>query len=53
MAQMKTLEHLAAENPDMFVASVHPGIVATDMPVEAKMNLERAPMDDGEYFVRF
>lgn len=46
MAQMKLLEHIAAENPDMFVASVHPGIIATDMPAGAKMDLKESPMDD-------
>ncbi|KAL8740796.1 MAG: hypothetical protein Q9184_008454 [Pyrenodesmia sp. 2 TL-2023] len=31
MAQLKLMEFLAAENPDVFVASVHPGVVVTPM----------------------
>lgn len=31
IAQLKVMEFLAAENPDVFVASVHPGVVMTDM----------------------
>ena len=31
LAQTKMFEFLAAENPDVFVVSVHPGIVQTDM----------------------
>ncbi|KAL8895273.1 MAG: hypothetical protein Q9207_008235 [Kuettlingeria erythrocarpa] len=31
MAQLKLMEFLAAENPDLFVASVHPGVVETTM----------------------
>lgn len=46
IAQMKLLEHVAAENPDIFVASMHPGIVATDMPAGAKMEVPETVMDD-------
>ncbi|KAI4170498.1 MAG: hypothetical protein LQ346_008850, partial [Caloplaca aetnensis] len=31
MAQLKVMEYLAAEQPDIFVASVHPGVVETPM----------------------
>lgn len=31
MAQLKLMEFVAAENPDVFVASVHPGVVETSM----------------------
>ncbi|TKA63398.1 hypothetical protein B0A49_08584 [Cryomyces minteri] len=31
IAQVRLREHLAAENADLFVASVHPGLVATEM----------------------
>ncbi|KAL8842267.1 MAG: hypothetical protein Q9170_000593 [Blastenia crenularia] len=31
MAQVKVMEYIAAENPDIFIASVHPGVVDTDL----------------------
>ncbi|KAL8709247.1 MAG: hypothetical protein Q9220_005990 [cf. Caloplaca sp. 1 TL-2023] len=31
IAQVKVMEHIAAEHPDVFVASVHPGVVDTNM----------------------
>ncbi len=31
LAQVKLLEFLAAENPNVFVASVHPGMVETSL----------------------
>ena len=58
MAQVKVLEYLAAEVPDAFVASVHPGIVETDLmkvwDPEAirsgtKDKSHSMPLDDGEY----
>ena len=53
MAQAKVVEFLAAENPDVFVASVHPGVVMTDMGKDwmgtAKGNgMRKEDMDDGE-----
>ena len=51
MAQLKMLEHFAAENPDMFVASVHPGIVATGMADTAGASESGAPLDDGEILI--
>ncbi|MCJ1250012.1 hypothetical protein MMC30_007238 [Trapelia coarctata] len=44
MAQLKFLELLAAENPDIFVVSVHPGVVRT--PLLDKANIFDAPEDD-------
>ena len=58
MAQLKVVEFLAAEVPDAFVASVHPGIVETDLmkawePDAIKSgtndNSHSMPIDDGEY----
>ncbi|KAL8949010.1 MAG: hypothetical protein Q9222_004850 [Ikaeria aurantiellina] len=31
MAQVKVMEHIAAETPDLFIASVHPGVIDTNM----------------------
>ena len=49
-AQMKLLEYVSAENPDLFVASVHPGVVDTDMlrSMNRDGKVNPAVMDDGE-----
>ena len=58
MAQLKVIEYLAAEVPGAFIASVHPGIVETDLmkvwePDAIKgATRDRShsmPLDDGEY----
>ena len=58
MAQLRVIEYLAAEVPDAFIASVHPGIVETDLmrswdPDAAKNgprdSSHSALMDDGQY----
>ena len=58
IAQVKVLEYLAAEVPDAFIASVHPGIVETDImkdfePEATNSGTENGspsvPIDDGEY----
>lgn len=48
MAMVKTLEFLAVENPSVFVASVHPGIVETGMFRKSGAQPEILPMDSGE-----
>lgn len=58
IAQLKVMEFLAAENPEVFVASVHPGVVLTPLArslVEqygdaksGKKEGEGVPLDDGE-----
>ena len=40
------LEHLATENPELFVASVHPGIFPTDMAAALDIDESSVPMDD-------
>lgn len=47
IAQLKFLELVAAENPDIFVVSVHPGVVRT--PLLAKTEIFDAPEDDGKF----
>ena len=47
MAQLKFLELLAAENPDIFVVSVHPGVIRT--PLLDKADIFDAPEDDGKF----
>ncbi|KAL9120136.1 MAG: hypothetical protein Q9187_003306 [Circinaria calcarea] len=45
LAQVKFLEFLAAENPNIFVASVHPGMVETAMFVKSGGQANAMPMD--------
>lgn len=47
LAQVKFLEFLAAENPNIFVASVHPGMVETDIFKKSGAKAEALPMDKG------
>lgn len=55
LAQIRLLEHVAAENPDVFTVAVHPGIVVTDLMRETGMtegNMEGQFLDDGKYISR-
>ena len=47
LAQVKMLEFLAAENPNLFVASMHPGMVETDIFTKSGAKAEHLPMDKG------
>ena len=47
-AMVKTLEFVAAEDPELFVASVHPGMVDTALFRRSGATPEMLPMDDGE-----
>ena len=47
LAQVKFLEFLAAENPHIFIASVHPGMVETEMFRKSGGQAEALPMDKG------
>lgn len=47
LAQVKFLEFLAAENPNVFVASVHPGMVETSIFCKSGAKAEALPMDKG------
>lgn len=44
MAQIKLLEFVSAENPDLFVVSVHPGVVDTDMAKAIGLH-DKIPLD--------
>lgn len=49
IAQLKLMEFLAAENPDVFVASVHPGVVETTSAAGATIREQGGlHMDDGK-----
>ena len=45
LAAVKLLEFLAAENPNVFVASMHPGMVETDIFNKSGAKKEMLPMD--------
>lgn len=49
LAQIKTLEFLAAENPHMFVCSVHPGMIETKIFLKSGASPDALPMDTGEF----
>lgn len=46
-AQVKLLEFVAAENPGIYVASVHPGVVETAMFRKSGYQADACPMDTG------
>jgi NAD(P)-dependent dehydrogenase (short-subunit alcohol dehydrogenase family) len=45
--QIKVLEFLASENPELFVATVHPGMVDTGIFRSSGASPEQLPMDTG------
>jgi short-subunit dehydrogenase len=47
-ALIKFLEFLASENPNVFVASLHPGMVETETFKASGAKAEALPMDTGE-----
>jgi short-subunit dehydrogenase len=49
LALCKVMENLAAENPDVFVATVHPGMVETAMFTKSGAKADSLPMDKGTY----
>jgi NAD(P)-dependent dehydrogenase (short-subunit alcohol dehydrogenase family) len=49
LAQVRVLEFLAAENPNIFVASVHPGLVETAVFKASGAKAENLPMDTGSH----
>jgi NAD(P)-dependent dehydrogenase (short-subunit alcohol dehydrogenase family) len=50
LAQVKIMEYLAVENPDLFVCSVHPGMVDTKIFRGSGASPDQLPMDTGMYF---
>ena len=47
VAQAKLLEYVAAEHEDVFVASVHPGCVESDMLTQSGIDVPPEWLDDG------
>ncbi|KAJ4982845.1 short chain dehydrogenase [Stagonosporopsis vannaccii] len=46
VAQSKVMEFVAAENPDLFVCTVHPGMIETDVFRSSGADPQQLPMDD-------
>lgn len=51
LAQTKLLEFVAAENPHIFTASLHPGMVETDIFTKSGAKAEALPMDTGMHCI--
>lgn len=47
LAQTKIIEFLAAENPNIFAVTLHPGMVETDIFTKSGAKAEALPMDKG------
>lgn len=47
LAQVKMMEYLAAENPNMFACSVHPGMIETSIFLKSGATPDMLPMDTG------
>ncbi|CAN8097826.1 unnamed protein product [Discula destructiva] len=48
LAQIKLIEYLAAEQPNVFAATVHPGMVETEIFAKSGANADKLPMDKVE-----
>jgi NAD(P)-dependent dehydrogenase (short-subunit alcohol dehydrogenase family) len=48
IAQIKVMEYLAAEQPAMFVASVHPGICDTAVLAKSGAKPDQVPLDQSK-----
>jgi len=53
VAQAKVLEFLAAENPNLFVANLHPGMIETDVFNKSGGKADQLPMDTRSFFLLF
>lgn len=49
VAQSKVLEFVAAENPNLFVCTLHPGMIETDVFRSSGADPQQLPMDDGTF----
>jgi NAD(P)-dependent dehydrogenase (short-subunit alcohol dehydrogenase family) len=50
IAQAKLMEYIAHEHPEIFVASVHPGVIDTKLLREAELPKSKLPLDTGMSF---
>lgn len=51
VAQVKVMEFLAAEHPEKFVCSIHPGLHNTKIFRASKASPDTLPMDTGKQLV--
>lgn len=49
LAQVKMIEYLAAEQPNIFAATVHPGMIETEIFTKSGANANKLPMDKGQW----
>jgi NADP-dependent 3-hydroxy acid dehydrogenase YdfG len=49
VAQSKVLEFIAAENPELFVCNIHPGMIETDVFRSSGADPQQLPMDNGMF----
>lgn len=49
VAQSKVLEFVAAENPNLFICTVHPGMIETDVFRSSGADPQQLPMDNGKF----
>lgn len=49
LAQVKLVEHFAAENSHIMAANVHPGMVETKVFTRSGAKAEQLPMDTGKF----
>lgn len=47
LAQTKMIEYLAAEQPNIIAATVHPGMVETEIFTKSGGRADKLPMDKG------
>lgn len=50
LAVVKLVEFLSAENPNLFVAALHPGMVNTDILQKTGVDIANIPIDSGSWF---
>jgi hypothetical protein len=50
LAQIKVVEYLAAEQPNIFAASVHPGIHDTAVLANSGAKPDQVPLDNSKCF---
>lgn len=51
LSLIKMMEYLAAENPSLFVATLHPGMVETEIFHKSGGQADQLPMDTGTLYV--
>lgn len=53
IAQIKVVEYLAAEEPNVFAATIHPGICDTAVLAKSGMKPDQVPLDQSKFTFSF